>query len=407
MARFTRQTGRLQRHSGDVGGLSAKSGRLARKRSDTSKHPACIIKYRRLPVIFTSMTRENTKGGVVVAMHLLAWALLGFVLVFYQPLSWGVSLPAVFWVKQFLNFGLLVALFYFNSHYLVPRYLLKNRIFVFILWVIALVVLMLMVSKLADQQLEIRRHMERIMPRPRHRGGPKPRHLIDGILLMTTLLIMGVSTSMAVIQRWQADARLHDAVEKQNITSELALLKAQINPHFFFNTLNTIYGLIVQNQEVAQDAVHRLSKLMRYHLYDSNERYVPLRKEIEFMIHYIDLMKLRITPNVSVQYKFQEVKHDIMVAPLLFIPLIENSFKHGVHLNKPSEIVMTLEVIHQKQIVFYIRNTSFPKKENDQSGSGIGLENLKKRLNLLYPERYTFVAEESGAYFDCTLTIHV
>ena len=212
MARFSRQTDRTKRHFCGYVGLSPKSGPLTGKSRDTSKHLFGIVNYQNLTAIFTAMTRENTKGGVVVAMHLLAWALLGFVLVFYQPLSWGVSLPAVFWVKQFLNFGLLVALFYFNSHYLVPNYLLKNRIFIFILCVIALVIFMLAISKIADQQLEIRRHMEHIMPRPRHRGGPpKPRHIIDDILLMTTLLVIGVSTSMAVSQRWQADARLRDA----------------------------------------------------------------------------------------------------------------------------------------------------------------------------------------------------
>jgi len=369
-------------------GLSEKSGHLTCKSRDTSKHVQGIHEYRALPVIFTSMTRENTKGGVVVAMHLLAWALLGFVLVFYQPLSWGVSLPAVFWAKQFLNFGLLVALFYFNSHYLVPRYLLKNRIFIFILWVIALVILVLLVGKLADQQLEIRRHMERVMPRPRHPGGPKPRHLIDGILLMTTLLVIGVSTSMAVIQRWQADARLRDAVEKQNITSELALLKAQINPHFFFNTLNNIYALSYTNVEESREATLTLSRMMRYLLYETQQDVAPLSREFAFIDDYIELMKLRVQSSSNVQYTRDEAVPDYPIAPMLLLPFVENAFKHGIDASQQSEIKIHAG-LSDGALKLHVENHIFPVQNvaGAESG-GIGLTNTRRRLDLLYPEKH-------------------
>jgi sensor histidine kinase YesM len=363
--------------------------------------------YRRRAAIFTVMTRENTKGGVVVAMHLLAWALLGFVLVFYQPLSWGVSLPAVFWVKQFLNFGLLVALFYFNSLYLVPQYLLKNRIFVFILWVVALVVLMLMVSKLIDHQLEIRRHMEHIMPRPRHRGGPKPRHLIDGILLMTTLLVVGVSTSMAVIQRWQADAHLRDTVEKQNITSELALLKAQINPHFFFNTLNNIYALSYTNVEESREATLTLSRMMRYLLYETQQDVAPLSREFAFIDDYIELMKLRVQSSSNVQYTRDEPIPDYPIAPMLLLPFIENAFKHGINASQQSEIKIHAG-LSNGALTLHVENHIFPvqKVAGTESG-GIGLSNTRRRLDLLYPAKHRLEIDnnEQANSFTVDLTI--
>lgn len=334
------------------------------------------------------MTRENTKGGVVAAMHLLAWALLGFVLVFYQPLSWGVSLPAVFWVKQFLSFGLLVALFYFNARYLVPQYLLKNRIVVFIIWVIALVVLMLVISKLADQHLEIRRHMERVMPRPRHHGGPKPKHMIDGILLMTTLLVIGVSTSMAVIQRWQSDARLRDAVEKQNITSELALLKAQINPHFFFNTLNNIYALSYTNVEESREATLTLSRMMRYLLYETQQDTAPLSREFAFIDDYIELMKLRVQSSSNVQYTRDEAVPDYPVAPMLLLPFIENAFKHGINASQQSEIKIEARLL-AGILKLRVENHIFPAPNvaGNENG-GIGLNNTRRRLDLLYPGKH-------------------
>jgi hypothetical protein len=330
---------------------------------------------------------------LTVVLHLLVWAII-----FNLPMLSTGNAPHTMkeyfrsWVPP-VAFALV---FYINYFYLIPRLLFTKRTWQFF---VSNAILYAITITLLEEVKTI------MIPIP----GPHAPHVLEVIVrfIIAFSMATGVSVAIRITGEWFRSEDIRKDLEKEHLKSELVNLKNQLNPHFFFNTLNTIYGLIVQNQEVAQDAVHRLSKLMRYHLYDSNERYVPLRKEIEFMVHFIDLMKLRITPNVLVQYNFPEVTHDIMVAPLLFIPLIENSFKHGVHLNKPSEIVMTLEVIHQKQIVFYIRNTSFPKKENDQSGSGIGLENLKKRLSLLYPERYTFVAEENGAYFDCTLTIHV
>lgn len=395
--------------SGGRRGLSAKSGPLTRKSRDTSKPQPGIIKYSGLPVIFTSMTRENTKGGVVVAMHLLAWALLGFVLVFYQPLSWGVSLPAVFWVKQFLNFALLMALFYFNSHYLVPSYLLKNRIVIFILWVVGLVILMLVISKIADQQLEIRRHMEQIMPRPRHRGGPKPRHFIDGILLMTTLLVIGVSTSMAVIQRWQADARLRDAVEKQNITSELALLKAQINPHFFFNTLNNIYALSYTNVEESREATLTLSRMMRYLLYETQQDVAPLSREFEFIDDYIELMKLRVQSSSNVQYTRDEPVPDYPIAPMLLLPFIENAFKHGIDASQQSEIRIHAG-LSNGALKLHVENHIFPAQHvaGTESG-GIGLSNTRRRLDLLYPEKHRLEIQndERANTYTVNLTINL
>ncbi|GGN11786.1 histidine kinase [Dyadobacter beijingensis] len=334
------------------------------------------------------MTRENTKGGVVVAIHLLAWALLGFVLVFYQPLSWGVSLPVVFWVKQLLNFGLLVALFYFNSLYLVPRYLLSNRIVAFILWVIALVILMLVISKMADQQLEIRRHMEGIMPRPRHRGGPKPKHIIDGILLMTTLLVIGVSTSLAVIQRWQSDARLRDAVEKQNISSELALLKAQINPHFFFNTLNNIYALSYTNVEESREATLTLSRMMRYLLYETQQDIAPLSQEFAFIDDYIELMKLRVQSSSNVQYTRDEAIPDYPIAPMLLLPFVENAFKHGIDASQRSEIKIHA-ALDGGALKLTVSNHIFQAQHVEGTDKGgIGLANTRRRLDLLYPQKH-------------------
>lgn len=362
---------------------------------------------RNLPVNFTHMTKEKSKSGIVAAMHLLAWALLGFVLLFYQPLSWGVTLPAAFWAKQFLNFGLLIALFYFNALYLVPKYLLTNRIFAFVLWLTALVVLILVLSRAADHQLEVRRHMERVMPR--HHGGPRPKHMIDGILLMTTLLVAGISTSLAVIQRWQADARLRDAVEKQNISSELALLKAQINPHFFFNTLNNIYALSFTHVEQSREATLTLSRMMRYLLYETQHDTAPLSREFAFIDDYIELMKLRVRNTDNVQYTRDEPVRDYPIAPMLLLPFIENAFKHGIDASQRSEIRIHAG-LEGGALNLFVENHIFPvQNAAEEENGGIGLTNTRRRLDLLYPGRHTLAINEDTHLktYTVNLTIHL
>jgi len=141
--------------------------------------------------------------------------------------------------------------------------------------------------------------------------------------------------------------------------------------------------------EQAKKSIHSLSKLMRYMLYETNMDLVPLSKEIDFMKKYIDLMKLRVSDKTKVSYSFPTEENGIQIAPLLFISLIENAFKHGVSASKESHIniAMTSE---ERTVLFTIENENFPKKTDDKSGSGIGLQNVVKRLELLYPNKHSF-----------------
>ncbi|WP_439581153.1 sensor histidine kinase [Dyadobacter bucti] len=339
------------------------------------------------------MKQEKSKSGVMFAVHLLAWTLLGFVLMFYQPLSWGVSLPVSFWLKQCLNFGILAGLFYCNALYVVPNFLLKNKVFVFILWIVGSVALLLVISKFVDHQLHVRAHMEMVMPR--HGPRPRPHGHIDGILLMTALLVLGVSTTLTVIQRWQTDARLRDAVEKQNITSELALLKAQINPHFFFNTLNNIYALSYTDVPVSRDAILKLSRMMRYLLYETQQDTSLLSQEISFVKDYIELMKLRLQRSSNVFFREPQTEREYSIAPMLLLPFIENAFKHGMDASQTAEIRIELQV-QNSVLTLKTFNRIFQDKNNTGMDSGgIGLTNTQRRLNLLYPEQHKLVSTEN------------
>ena len=184
--------------------------------------------------------------------------------------------------------------------------------------------------------------------------------------------------------------------------AELALLKSQINPHFFFNTLNNLYGLTVEKSDRAPEVVMILSDMMRYTIYEGKEDFVPLENEIEYLQNYIELHKLRYQKKVNIVFT-HEVNGSYKIAPLLFIILLENAFKHGVEsLTKDAYIHLDLKA-HSNQISFAIEN-NFDSK-SIKINKGIGLDNLKKRLNHMYPNKYEIIIEEKLPIYKASLNI--
>ena len=176
--------------------------------------------------------------------------------------------------------------------------------------------------------------------------------------------------------------------QAKHTEAELAWLKNQINPHFLFNTLNNISSLTQIDPDAAQDAIAQLSDLLRYAMYETNKKTVPISGEVEFMRNYISLMKLRCNEKTEVKTTF-DIAQDVEIAPLLFISLIENAFKHGVSSSRSSMIDIHLEQ-EDGSIVFACDNTNYPKDDADRSGSGIGIENTRRRLDLMYADHYSW-----------------
>ncbi len=192
----------------------------------------------------------------------------------------------------------------------------------------------------------------------------------------------------------------------ETVVAELSWLKAQLNPHFLFNTLNNISSLTQIDPDKAQESIGQLSDLLRYALYDSEADKVPLAAEMDFMSNYIDLMALRCNELTKVEKDFEVPQEHVEVAPLLFISLIENAFKHGVNARYPSFVKVFMGYA-DGVLTFRCENSLFEKQGSDHIGSGIGLENMKRRLELLYPGRYTYdVVEEHGEYM-VTVTLKV
>jgi LytS/YehU family sensor histidine kinase len=192
----------------------------------------------------------------------------------------------------------------------------------------------------------------------------------------------------------------------KNTEAELAWLKNQINPHFLFNTLNNISSLTQIDPDAAQDAIAQLSDLLRYAMYETNKKTVPISGEVEFMRNYIALMKLRCSEKTVVNCQLSIVNSPLTIAPLLFISLIENAFKHGISSNRDSRIDITLTADGQ-QLIFDCENTNFPKNDTDRSGSGIGLENTRRRLDLIYKDRYMWEQTLEDNIYKVKITIQL
>lgn len=195
----------------------------------------------------------------------------------------------------------------------------------------------------------------------------------------------------------QKEAQAH------KLQADLTQLRYQLQPHFFFNALNNIYSLIAFDPQKAQQSVHSLSKLMRHFMQNSDQKQISLAEEVDFLQQYISLMQLRLTDKTTVQVDFPKQVPQLTIAPLLFISLVENAFKHGVSTTAATTLSFSLRV-EGDTIIFRSENTKIPTQESLYS-SGIGIDNLKKRLTLLYPERHQYTIEEKEGKYIAQLTI--
>ena len=189
--------------------------------------------------------------------------------------------------------------------------------------------------------------------------------------------------------------------ERENQQAELQWLKNQLNPHFLFNTMNNISSQIYTNPDEAQENLSRLSEVLRYALYETATDRVPLHGEIDFMKNYIALMALRCSDKTTVTTDFPVQTNDAKILPLLYISLIENAFKHGISNKEESFVRISLKQF-QGKLVFEAENSNFPKKQENRSGHGIGIGNLKRRLELAYPDKHSFTYGLNGDGNYCT-----
>ncbi|HLW20236.1 MAG TPA: histidine kinase [Cyclobacteriaceae bacterium] len=344
------------------------------------------------------MNTTSHRYKLPILLHVSAWLLLGMMLFLLNPLSWKVVLPDQFWVRQGILLIMLAGVFYLNEHLLVPKFLFKKGKTWLFLGMALIITLLFM---LVIQQVEIWLNLPELMHRAFRPNTPyvPKRHLfsLDIITILITFLCLGISTSVAAVQKWQADEALRRQLEEERISSELSYLKAQINPHFFFNTLNNIYALTSIDLERARMALHKLSRMMRYVLYETEKDRTLLSKEMDFIKDFVTLMKLRLSEKIYVDLQIQEQFTDTVIAPMLLLPFIENCFKHGISSQQESKISIKLSlennVLHLQTV-----NKIVPSNKGsiEAQGSGIGLTNTNRRLSLIYENKHSLSIDDTN-----------
>jgi two-component sensor histidine kinase len=348
---------------------------------------------------------------IFILLHVVGWALILLLPLYFFNTEWAAntSFADRFYVSAFI-YGLI---FYLNYFLLVPKLFLNNKILAYLISVGIIILLLFYLDRLVIQSLFTHSPMEKEMGElfrafnEKHNlEGPPFRGIQEYNFLFTSILISGFSLGLRVSEKFAQQEKMKEELVKVNLKTELAFLKNQVSPHFFFNTLNNIYSLMEIDVSDAQKAVLRLSKLMRYLLYESDQGKVSFSKELDFMKNYIALMSLRISSKVDLRLSFPEVDHDFQIPPLLFITFIENAFKHGVSYKEDCFIDIALK-IDGDDLLFECSNSISPNQDQEEKiFAGIGLENIKKRLDLLFPGKSVLEISQEMRVFKVTLCIN-
>jgi two-component system LytT family sensor kinase len=314
------------------------------------------------------------------------------------------------YAARFVDVLFALVIFMAAAFYLVPTYVEKRRILHFA----AISLAGLAVLSLLHHQLHL--VILRLFNLP---TGPNEisdkmityyrRKSYDFPILPVNLVIYTLGILYGMSRDWIRKSRIESRLVKEKMKAEIDLLRSQINPHFFFNALNNIYAITQRNgEEETGEAIMKLSGLMRHMIYDSSAAAIGLDRELEHVKNFIEVARLKLAGDENVDINLTE-KGDIRsvkIAPLILIPFVENAFKHGVGSRGEGFINLAVEV-EDGELVFQVKNPVLDKGKSVQKHSGIGLDNVGKRLSLLYPGRHTLVIAEEDGLFDVELSIRL
>jgi sensor histidine kinase YesM len=367
--------------------------------------------------------RKETKGYAArIIFHILIWAvILGLPVYAAGRFQMGRHFLLTYYTITAIS----ALIFYTNYLIFIPVLFWKKKRYIYYISVLALLFFFYFISDFASEKIfnMISRNgnPDQIISQPGDKQNlrlppiqfRRPAFIIampNAQLIgyaSSSLFMIFLSLGLRVLERQSKIEKSQEEMEKAKLNAELALLKNQISPHFFFNTLNNIYSLIGRNNEDSKDAVIKLSKMMRYVLNESGQDNKLLSDEIEFMNNYIDLMKLRIGAKTIITVNFPTEYKDLMIPHLLFISLIENAFKYGISVQEESYVNINLRC-EGNSILFRCEN-GLPENNYGPlfSSTGIGLENLKKRLGLLYPDTHKLEINRTKNKFEVNLIIQL
>lgn len=324
--------------------------------------------------------------------HLIVWLVYGVynlmnVEDYIRKQGWLFALPPLA-----ISILLLAMLIYVNAFLLIPKLLDKKKITLYLIAVLLLVILNTYLKALSKQHYDSIVWPKEIMPV----GSYFKWNLFDSFwsILISTLLLFSL--------RWSEQNERVKNIEVAQLQSELKYLRAQLNPHFLFNGLNTIYGTIdIENQQ-ARDIMVQFSDLLRYNLYEADVDRITLDKEAIYLENYVALQRARSDSNLLINLQIAIMDKNVMVAPLIFVAFVENAFKYSTRDDGQASSVAVSLKQENGQLIFDCRNSY---EINDEGREGIGLANVKRRLELLYPDRYTLDIQQAVGFYNVHLTL--
>ncbi|NDA60459.1 MAG: hypothetical protein EBX50_00315 [Chitinophagia bacterium] len=360
---------------------------------------------------------KNNRKTLLLVTHITAWLCffaLPYLVFFPRLREFSMSNHQL--ASIICNNIFIVLFYYLNTLWLVPKLLVKEKWLWYSLSIVICLLIFLNVPKviagwIAEPEIVSIQNREFIrnpafQGKPRTFGSEGRRPYANPYNTVVFLLVFTVGTCISMIQRWLKTEQHRKETVNEKLNTELSFLKSQINPHFFFNTLNNIYSLAVVKSDITASAVMKLSQIMRYILTDTQQDYVPLSKELDFIHNYIELQQVRLTEKVKVQFSVEGETDNYSIAPMLFIPFVENAFKYGVSTKDSSNINIHIRT-KGNTIYFDSSNYIVSTENNDLEKTGIGINNVRRRLELLYPEKHLLTCTAENQYYFVHLELTV
>ena len=342
---------------------------------------------------------KKSKGEVII--HLIFWLI---------PLSVSVAglfnstvrTSTYYWIS-YVGFGAInISLFYINYLILIPEFLKKRKSYgIYLLCFFGLLILSIAI-KAIFAALNYDDVLVEITPKKVKQEMSLQLYVIGSAFISGFFLIS--SALIFFTANWFVAEKTRRETEIESREMELQFLKSQLNPHFLFNSLNNIYSLAYQKSDKTADAILRLSEIMRYMIYESNTPTVSLSKEVDYLKSYIELQKIRFKDGAFIEMSISGEIDDQLVVPLMLISFVENAFKHGIA-NDPKNPIKITIIANQKILHFGVINKK--GKQNKDAQGGVGLKNLERRLQLVYPERYKLNVVNSEGYYATELMIDI
>jgi sensor histidine kinase YesM len=360
--------------------------------------------------------------------HITFWLVwcLTFNILFHFPIhvykGWDVSGPGsknlqelglpLFFIKSFIVNSLLgviapqIALTYVLIYWLLPNYFYKRKNY-FLVGAITVCVLLIFyfVAVGFKHAPSIYNKIFGTTPAGSNFYVIQRAVIIDQLSSMP--IILGFALMIKFVKRWWQKQKETELLAKEKTKAELQLLKAQVHPHFLFNTLNNLYYLAYSKSENTTEVIAKLSQMMRYMIYDTNQPKVLLNKEIEYMRNYISLERLRLNDQIPIKFDVTGDTENVWISPLIFITFLENAFKHGVSNSNPKAWVNIAIRLQGRECIYTVENSRTTDLRDGNEKSGIGLQNVKRRLELSYPGKYKLLTEDTMEKYVVKLNLSI